>query len=124
RRVERWRESGHLVADEHPGLYLYEYSAGDITVRGLIGLLALRESSEGVVLPHEDVMSAPVADRALLMRTTETNLEPILLVHPGSDALRRTADAVAGTPTVAAFTALDGTLHRLWHITDDQTITR
>ena len=42
------------------------------------------------------------------MRTTETNLEPILLVHEGTDRLRELiADAATGSP-VADFVALDG----------------
>ena len=71
----------------------------DVTVRGLIGLVGLREEDERVVLPHEDVMPGPVADRTLLMRTTETNLEPILLVHAGTDALRAGYDAIAARLT-------------------------
>ena len=47
------------------------------------GSSGLRTEDERVILPHEDVMPAPVDDRTVLMRTTETNLEPILLVHRG-----------------------------------------
>jgi uncharacterized protein (DUF1015 family) len=64
------------------------------------------------------VMQAPVDDRTVLMRTTETNLEPILLVHEGTDRLRDLVDdATRGTP-LADFLALDGSAHRLWAITD------
>jgi uncharacterized protein (DUF1015 family) len=118
RRLEQWREHDYLRADDKPGLYLYEYAVDGTTVRGLIGLLALRDDDERVVLPHEDVMSAPVADRTLLMRTTETNLEPILLVHAPTDTLLATYDAVGARPPLASFLALDGSSHRLWAMTD------
>jgi uncharacterized protein (DUF1015 family) len=118
RRLENWRDHRYLQADDDAGLYLYEYTADGVTVRGLIGLLGLRDEQERVVLPHEDVMPAPVADRTLLMRTTETNLEPILLVHPGSATLRSTYDAVAAREPISDFTALDGSSHRLWVVTE------
>lgn len=117
-RLHGWRDKGYLRADDEPALYLYEYTADTTTVRGLIGLVGLRTEDERVILPHEDVMPGPVDDRTVLMRTTETNLEPILLVHEGSTALHDLiADAAQGRP-VADFVALDGSVHRLWAVTD------
>ncbi len=118
KRLVQWRAGGYLVADQRPGLYLYEYCADGVTVRGLMGLVALRDEDERVVLPHEHVMPEFVDDRAVLMRTTETNLEPILLVHEGTEALRRLVEQVAAQSPVARFAALDGSEHQLWQVTD------
>jgi uncharacterized protein (DUF1015 family) len=121
-RLESWREQGVLLPDRDPGLYLYQYTVDGITVRGLIGLVGLREESEGVVLPHEDVMPGPVEDRSVLMRTTQSNLEPILLVHQGTDRHRLLlADATAEAPVVD-FTAADGSRHVLWTISDEDVL--
>src|SRR4051794_3932999 len=87
-RLHKWRGKSYLRADTDPTLYLYEYTVGHSTVRGLVGLAGLRTESERVILPHEEVMAAPVDDRCVLMRTTQTNLEPILLVHEGTERLR------------------------------------
>ena len=115
-RLHTWRERGFLRADDDPALYLYEYTVGDATVRGLVGLVGLREESERVILPHEDVMEPLVDDRTVLMRTTETNLEPILLVHEGTDDLRALIAKAAEDEPLAAFVALDGSAHRLWAV--------
>lgn len=117
-RLEKWRTKAYLRADDDPSLYLYEYTAEQITVRGLIGLVGLRDEAEQVILPHEDVMPAPVDDRTVLMRTTETNLEPILLVHEGTARLRGLLQGVAQGPPLADFVALDRSSHRLWTIDD------
>lgn len=118
RRLEDWRAAGCLVPDAEPGLYVYQYTVDGVTVRGIIGLVGLRDEAERVVLPHEDVMPEPVEDRAVLMRTTGTNPEPILLVHHGTAQLRRLlAEAVAGPP-LEDFAAHDGSCHRLWAVTD------
>lgn len=116
-RLQTWRDKSFLRADDQPTLYVYEYTAEQTTVRGLIGLVGLRDEDEGVVLPHEDVMPAPVDDRTVLMRTTETNLEPILLVHEGTARLRELIDDATRTTPLADFVALDGSAHRLWAIT-------
>ena len=116
-RLQKWRDKGALRVDDEPTLYVYEYTAEQATVRGLIGLVGLRTEDEGVVLPHEDVMPAPVEDRTVLMRTTETNLEPILLVHEGTDRLAGLVDDATRTAPLADFVALDGSCHRLWAIT-------
>jgi uncharacterized protein (DUF1015 family) len=119
-RLALWRDKSYLRADEEPSLYVYEYTAEQTTVRGLIGLIGLRDEDEGVVLPHEDVMPGPVDDRTVLMRTTETNLEPILLVHEGTERLRGLVDDATRTAPLADFVALDGSAHRLWAITSPE----
>lgn len=116
-RLQSWRDKGALRADDEPALYVYEYTAEQATVRGLIGLVGLRAEDEGVVLPHEDVMPGPVEDRTVLMRTTETNLEPILLVHEGTDRLVELVDDATRSAPLADVVALDGSCHRLWAIT-------
>lgn len=113
-RLESWRADEVLRPDPDPGLYLYEYTAEQVTVRGLIGLVALRDEDERRILPHEHVMQGPVDDRAVLMRTTRTNLEPILLVHEGSHALRTLIGTAGQAPPDECFSAPDGSEHRLW----------
>lgn len=117
-RLQAWRDKAFLRADDEPGLYLYQYTVDGTTVRGLIGVVGLRAEAERVILPHEDVMPGPVDDRTVLMRTTETNLEPILLVHEGTDRLRELISDAARSAPVADFVALDRSEHRLWAVTD------
>jgi uncharacterized protein (DUF1015 family) len=123
-RLDRWRQEGALRPDPRPALYLYEYSADQTVVRGLVGLVGLRHPHERVVLPHEEVSEAPVEDRVALMRTTRTNLEPILLVHDGTDWLRRQLAATADLPPATEVVAYDGTRHRLWLLDDPSLLAR
>jgi uncharacterized protein (DUF1015 family) len=117
-RLHKWRDKGYLSADQQPAIYVYEYTVDGSRVRGLIGLVGLRREEERVILPHEDVMPGPVDDRTVLMRTTETNLEPILLVHQGTERQRALVSRASDSSPVADFVALDGSEHRLWAITD------
>ncbi|MFJ5229200.1 DUF1015 family protein [Kitasatospora sp. NPDC088391] len=119
RLLRDWQRQGVLTADPRPALYVYEQRTPSGSLqRGLIGALAVSGPEAGVVLPHEDVMPKPVADRVGLMRTTRANLEPLLLTYRGkgraADVVERTA---AGEPLLATTTS-DGTDHRLWAVTD------
>jgi uncharacterized protein (DUF1015 family) len=118
KRLQTWREQGCLVADPAPALYLYQYTVEGVTVRGLIGLVGLREEGEHVILPHEDVMPGPVEDRSVLMRTTCTNLEPILLVHEGTPRLRDLLEEATHGRPLSDFAERDGSRHRLWALAD------
>jgi uncharacterized protein (DUF1015 family) len=118
KRLQNWRDQGCLQPDDSPALYLYQYTVDGVTVRGLIGLVGLREESERVVLPHEDVMPGPVEDRFVLMRTTRTNLEPILLVHHGTPELRDLLEERTRLAPLVDFHERDGSHHRLWALTD------
>jgi uncharacterized protein (DUF1015 family) len=124
--LEHWLSEGILVPDSEPALYVYEQRMGDVLQRGVIGALALSEPSEGVVLPHEDVMPDIVEERAALMRTTAANLEPLLLTYRSmGDATGATAvieRTVLRSPLLATTTE-DGFSHRLWSLTDPGDLT-
>ena len=148
-----WVDAGVLDVDAEPTLYIYEMRTapgedadadpdvdGSVT-RGLLGAVELRAPEDGVILPHENTMAGPVADRLALMEATEANLEPIYLVYDGGGAasalVASVGDTEGGAPTAAepsgsgtATAALhavsfvtsavtpDGTHHRLWAVTD------
>lgn len=115
-----WLGSGVLAADDLPALYVYEQRGPGLLLRGLIGDLGISDPRKGVVLPHENVLPGTVADRLALMRTTESNLEPIFLLYEGDGgATAGLIDEVASTrrPLVDVRTD-DGIAHRLWAMTD------
>ncbi|MER5723212.1 DUF1015 domain-containing protein [Streptomyces sp. NPDC019826] len=119
--LKRWLAEGVLAPDPVPALYVYEQRAGDILQRGVIGALALSPASEGVVLPHEDVMDDVVEDRADLMRAAAAHLEPLLLSYEGeggpSGATAVIERVVERLPLLTTTTE-DGVDHRLWAVTD------
>jgi uncharacterized protein (DUF1015 family) len=119
RTLAAWREQGVLAADPRPALYVYEQLDDGHLQRGVIGALRLSPPEEGVVLPHEDVMEGPVAERAALMRATGANLEPLLLAYRDAEPTAGVIDrTVAETRPLLATTTEDGVRHRLWALTD------
>ncbi|WP_329078983.1 MULTISPECIES: DUF1015 domain-containing protein [unclassified Streptosporangium] len=118
--LHQWLSSGVLAADETPAVYVYEQSGPGVLQRGIIGDVGLADPELQIVLPHENVMPGPVADRLALMRTTEANLEPIFLLYDGAGgATTHLVDRIAASrPPLAEAETGDGVRHRLWAVTD------
>ena len=112
-----WRSSGVLVPDPTPALYVYEMEEGESRTRGLVGAVGLTPPEAGVVLPHENTMAGPVADRLALTEATQANLEPIYLVYSGGGPASQAVAAVDGDPPLAS-AVVDGVTHRIWSLTD------
>jgi uncharacterized protein (DUF1015 family) len=98
RQLDSWLADGVVAIDQEPALYVYEMRVPEhdgepaSITRGLVGAVELRGPQDGVILPHENTMAGPVADRLALMDATDANLEPIYLVYDGGGAA---SDAVA-----------------------------
>lgn len=119
--LRQWRAEGALVADDTPALYVYEMAEGDSRTRGLVGALGLTPPEAGIVLPHENTMAGPVADRLALTEATQANLEPIYLVYSGGGAAAQAVAAADTAPPLVTVTR-DGITHRLWALTDPDTL--
>jgi uncharacterized protein (DUF1015 family) len=111
--------SGLLAADADPALYVYEMCTADgALTRGLVGAVELRDPADGVILPHENTMAGPVADRLALMAATQADLEPIYLVYDGGGMASKLINDVQDADVIASAQTPDGTSHRLWAVTD------
>lgn len=125
-RLEKWRRKGLVERDDAAALYLHEYTANGITIRGLVGSLDVSrratQAADRVVLPHEGVHPSQADDLAARMAEMQLNPAPILLVHHGSEELRRlTGAALRGDP-LRAFTDRSQQQHRIWAIRDPDTL--
>jgi uncharacterized protein (DUF1015 family) len=117
-RLGKWVDDGLYAVDAQPALYVYELSSGPHATRGLLGAVELRPAEDGVILPHENTMAGPVADRLELMTATGTDLEPIYLVYEGGGAASQLLRTVDEQAPLAATTTPDGIRHRLWAVID------
>lgn len=120
--LSRWVSDGLYAADPEPALYVYELSDGALATRGLLGAVELRAPEEGVILPHENTMAGPVADRLEVMTATDTDLEPIYLVYEGGGAASQLLRTVEAQQPIAQATTPDGITHRLWAVTDAEAL--
>jgi uncharacterized protein (DUF1015 family) len=114
-----WRESGVLIDEAEPAIYLYEgVSENGVTMRGLFAAVPVGAyGPETGVYGHERTLDAPRAGRLALLAATRANLSPILLLRAGDANTFSTAFAqVAAGQPVTRTTAPDGTRIQLWQV--------
>ena len=126
--IDKWLEEEILLPEQLPSLYLYEQeflNQGIRTIRtGFICGLKVEPYEKGTILPHEETLSKPKADRLQLMRSTHSNFSSIFGLY--SDAERTVdlimKDAVKGKlPDIEIVDEADET-HRIWVISDPEVI--
>lgn len=117
-RLVRWREQGAMSEDGEPAVYLHEYTAGGLTVRGLVGALDVsRRAStpaERAVLPHEGIHPRQADDLADRMGEMALNPAPILLVHRAPAPARTIVRQLRKRAPDWEFTDRSQQHHRIW----------
>lgn len=136
---ERYREAGEtlkswldkeiLACDGEDSIYVYEMqftaNGEKNRLKGFVSLVKLTEFSEGIVLPHEETLSKAKQDRFDLMSETFCNFSQIYSLYMDEDgSVYSLIDGCsAGTPDMEV-TDPDGTVHRMWKISDGEVISK
>lgn len=122
-RLRGWVDEGLYAVDAQPALYVYELRdrAGHAT-RGLMGALELRAAEEGVILPHENTMAGPVADRLAVMTATDADLEAIYLIYDGGGPASELVRDIESRHPIAEATTPDELSHRLWSVSEAEIV--
>jgi uncharacterized protein (DUF1015 family) len=119
--LDGWTLAGVLVQDRQPSLWglTQEYTGPDGSPRSRNSILArvgVTDYGPGLIRPHERTQPGPRQDRLDLTRATRYNLSPIFSLST-RDAWPLVEPATRGEPW-AEVTDPDGTVNRLWKITD------
>jgi uncharacterized protein (DUF1015 family) len=125
---EAWQLQGAIVRDPEPALWAHTqtYTGPDGQTRtrnGFFCRVRIEGYGPGRVRPHERTHPGPKEDRLRLMRTTRTNLSPIfsLFSDPTNAAWKALEPATESAPW-GEVTDAEGTVHKLWRVTDPQAI--
>jgi uncharacterized protein (DUF1015 family) len=121
---EAWQRDGILIRDEQPAIWALaqDYTGPDgvrRTRHGLFARVGIEDYGPGKVRPHERTHPGPKEDRLRLTRATRANLSPIFSLYddPAGAAWGAVAPHLDGAPW-GEVTDEDGTVHRLWRVTD------
>jgi uncharacterized protein (DUF1015 family) len=127
--LQSWRMQGVVVHDSEPALWAHaqRYTGPDgqlRTRRGFFCRVRIEGYGPGRVRPHERTHPGPKEDRLRLMRATRANLSPIfsLFSDPAGAAWSALEPATAQAPPWGEVSDAEGTVHRLWRVTDTDAI--
>ena len=127
-RFAQWQADGIVVRDAQPALWAHEqrYSGPDgvtRTRRGFFARVRVEDYGPGRIRPHERTHPGPKEDRLRLTRATRANLSPIFSLY--SDPQGRAWGALepaTKSPPWGEVRDGDGTVHRVWRVTDPAAI--
>ncbi len=125
---ESWQLQGAVVRDSEPAVWAHtqDYSGPDgrrLTRRGFFCRVRIEDYGPGRVRPHERTHPGPKEDRLRLTRATRANVSPIFSLYsdPSQAAWNALAPATGQAPW-GEVTDSDGTVHRLWRVSDPEVI--
>ena len=125
--LDAWLRDGVWAQDESPAIYpytqTYEVADREVTRAGFVALGEVSDYARGIVLPHERTHTGPKQDRMRLLETTGADTGLLFMLTSDPEGRLRAVTAGTGAPLVEA-RDLRGEVHRLWRITDAETIGR
>jgi len=113
-----WLSEAFVRRAEAPSLYPYSIDLPDGGRRlGLTAMVGLEEPGSGVIRPHEETLAKPLADRLALLRATEVDLEPVLLLSDDDGMLDRLLrEDLDGAAALVDHEDETGNRHRLFQL--------
>lgn len=127
--LDKWLDGEILACDGEDSIYVYEMqftaNGARLSLKGFVTLVKLTDFSEGIVLPHEETLSKAKQDRFDLMSETFCNFSQIYsLYRDENNSVYGMIDGCSkGAPDMEV-TDGDGTVHRMWRVSDGNTISK
>lgn len=114
----RWTAEDLVHRDGQPSLYPYEIRLSDGSRRlGICGLVGLEAPSSTTIRPHEATVEKTVNERLELLRKTELDMEPILLLAEDDGSLVPLLEAdLEGLQPLVDHQDSQGNIHRLFRV--------
>ncbi|MCX4255518.1 MAG: DUF1015 domain-containing protein [Oscillospiraceae bacterium] len=127
--LDKWLDGEILACDGEDGVYVYEMqftaNGAKRSLKGFVSLVRLTDFSEGIVLPHEETLSKAKQDRFDLMGETFCNFSQIYSLYMDEDnSVYGIIDGSSNGAPDMEVTDGDGTVHRMWRISDKNTISK
>ncbi|NLN76754.1 MAG: DUF1015 domain-containing protein [Armatimonadetes bacterium] len=127
--LRSWMADGAMKQDAAPALFVYQQifqtDGCEKSVRGFTAAVKIQEYSDKVILPHENTLSRPKSELAVLIREVKANLDCVYGLYADAEyALDEVMDKAMATPPLEAAVDKDGVVNRLWAVTDPDEIAK
>ncbi|MBN1158151.1 MAG: DUF1015 domain-containing protein [Bacteroidales bacterium] len=120
----RFIDEGILIQDALPCLYIYAQTMWGRTQYGLVACAAVSDYLGNVIKKHELTRPDKETDRKTHIQVTGFNTEPVFFAYSDHNEIDRIVENHAIKTPEYDFEAADGIRHRLWVISDPDTIGR
>jgi uncharacterized protein (DUF1015 family) len=119
----KWLEEGVLIREAWNALYLYEqeFNIDKANYRrtGFFARVKLEDLAAGKILPHEETLVKPKADRLNLMSECAANFSPVFAFYVDPEmTLEQEFQKIKGCPPQIALSDELEEQHRIWALTN------
>ncbi|WP_257311323.1 DUF1015 domain-containing protein [Geothrix fuzhouensis] len=118
----RMIETGTLMHEGLPSLYVYQQRMGDHVQAGLVGLCSVQEYETGLIKRHEFTRKDKEDDRTRHITEQNANAEPVFLTYRAVPYIDHIVDDIRKLPPVYDVVTPDGIGHTVWVVTGETVI--
>lgn len=118
----RMIETGTLMQEGLPSLYVYQQRMGDHVQAGLVGLCSVQEYENGTIKRHEFTRKDKEDDRTRHVTEQNANAEPVFLTYKAVPYIDHIVNDIRKLPPVYDVVTPDGIGHTVWVVTGEPVI--
>ncbi len=110
------RQTGALVRETSPSLYIYQQELGGHRQKGLVSICHVDDYRNDRIKKHERTQPRKVEDRTRLNATLDAHPGPVFLMYRDEREIDTLVERIQQDAPLIDFTALDGVRHIIWKI--------
>lgn len=115
-------EDGSFIRDEKKCYYLYELTMNGRTQTGIVACASIDDYLSGVIKKHENTRAEKEADRIRHVDVCDAQTGAIFLAYHANEVIRELVAQMKQQEAEYDFTSEDGIRHRVFVITEENTV--
>ncbi|MBF0154880.1 MAG: DUF1015 domain-containing protein [Magnetococcales bacterium] len=124
RHFRTMQQSGVLVQDESPCLYVYRLTHAGHQQTGLVAAISVDAYLNDRVKKHEHTRPDKEDDRTRIADVLDANSGPVFLTYRHDESIQQVLEQIVGHQPACDFVATDGVRHTFWVVSEASFIDR
>lgn len=120
--LNAWVSDGTLLKDNREAYYIYELIMNGRSQTGIVACSSIDDYAQGIIKKHENTREEKELDRICHVDRTDAQTGPIFLAYRSKEAINEIVERVTATKPLYDFTAEDGISHKIWQVSDEETV--
>ncbi|MBX9830934.1 DUF1015 family protein [Candidatus Babeliales bacterium] len=116
--LEALIKAGMVQQEAQPAYYLYCQEKDGKKMYGIIGELALQNYRDGLIKPHEKIISAKKRAVTMFTKIQQAQIDPIVLTYKNDPIIDTIIEVIAAHEPAQQIVTEDGVAHQMWVIND------
>lgn len=122
--LEDMRKDGSFIMEETPCYYLYELIMDGRSQTGIVACSSIDDYQNNLIKKHENTREDKELDRIRHVDATNAHTGPIFLVYRSKQEIDAIVAEVKNQTPLYDFLSGDGISHRVWRVSDRETVAR